>query len=883
MAAKPKHWYTAFPLMATLLCVAPADVFSQGWMPLIEANVIKLRDKSRSGKVLMLEAMARLIWVFLFRCPAETLNATTRCLETMIRHLFPPSTPKKKEAPLIIGDKTVVDPGIEILRTIGFKHQDLIFRTVIFPLLNAEALSPNAGVTPGLEALSPERMMIGIKAFLTIMADLETGQPPPFPQAFASNQFRIGTIVDSGGKAPPRPDKSRISQAVDVRKLGDTAKEYLERFSEILGKIISICDNHFGGQAVIDERPFTPVQPRTPVANTFSFSSKEDMPTAAEQKRNFMNLMHVAIQALPRCMPSNIPFPKVVNVLCTGTAHVEREIAEASANALKSIARQQSAQQVIMGFSRFIFTSDERHTTTNEGGMLGLRNIESTLDLYVELLKIWLENVKAKAKAHKLNGSAGASGRLSPDENAPKEESSNFDKAYIEELESNGLFFLCNQSRIVRRFAITVLNLITEFDAALDEPDSSRIIHILQQDSLEILDINDDNLPAAERSRLHREMKINKNKGALVDMASSDVQYEESLWFKVFPRFIKSCFEKCPTTVAICREAISVRLMQMYRTTIAPMGEPAAARQGPDGTVRMVPRKPSFAQNKMIEQWKLYLIVACSTMTSMGERVRQQEPRLPAHTRKPSKNQGILAQAHDRLTNARGLFQLIIPLLEFDNEAIRSSVVVGLGSINIALYKILIETFQSGTVIRWTDSARAPLTRTPTAINTVASRGKDRSRDRLRAEVTHIFQLTSHFLQEAEIYQDDWIMQRIVDIVIETKTFLTEPDVQNDWEHQPLRRYFCGLVEELYEGILKSGRTNWLAFEERLEIFTLVEEWCGFGPKAAAFKEREDSMISKIKQGQQRMGQGLPSTSNLEIERRNLRLASLSAMAALCV
>jgi len=902
MMSKPRLWHTAFPVMGTLLCVSPYEIFTQCWMPLVENNLPKLRDKDRSMRVPIVQTLARLVWTYLFRCP-ENLNTMTKKLEDVINILL---KKEKKEKPLVTAEMQVVEPCIQLIRFIGFKHQDLCFRTTIFPLLNVDLLSGNHSLK--LQDLSPEGMMVGIRAFLAIMSDLEKGDAgqPPFPVTFASSHSeKIPPTstwlakIEADKKDGLKVKVDRRSQAVAIDRLGETAKEYYDRFCEVLGKIIVLCDSNFGGQVVLDERL---AGQKTPQESKFLFGGRDDSITSAEQSKGFYDLLCVAIEALPRCLPPNIPFHKVVSLLCKGTAHIDHSVAIASANALKSIARQYNSQQVIIGFARFIFAFDERYSTISDGGMLGNTHIENTLKLYIELLTIWLETIKQKVKRSQ-DAAAAAMNELdaSLDDRGLGNRSEELEyssvQAYVEEIESNGLFFLCSQSRVVRRFAIMVLRLITEFDAVLSDVDPNqsksghsrqssrstafgmcpRVIHILEGDSLNVMNLNDENLPIAERSRLQRELKGSKMKDALVHMAVSDNHYDSSLWFRIFPSLIRVCVERCLTTVVLCRDLVCGRLLQMHQSICAAAQSHTAPAVGPLEIARPVLRTlPPTSPELMIEQWKLYLIVACATLTSTdGERATPR-PHTPQHNRIPSKNQTPLAPVHlDRITSARAVFQMVIPLLAVDNQMIRESVVSGLGNININLYKTLIESLQP-TVLKWgSDDKRG---------RGIHSPRRNRRQDRLRAEVTHVFQLTSHFLQKEEVYKDIWILRHMVAFIKDMKTFLNDPGVQNDWEHQKLRRYFCGLTEELYEGIKRTDKPEvWLPFEGRYSIFILMQDWCGHGPNYQVVKEREDLMRRSLMTLQQDFSDPGTLSAAMEIEKRNLKIAALSAMASLCV
>jgi len=866
MMAKPRHWPVAFPLTATLLCVSPVEAFSAQWLQLILPLQSKLKD--RLTRASCLQVISRLLWTYLNRC-TDAPNTTYRKLEEVVRLVLPPG---KKTHTM---DPSIVDPLIEIIRIIGFRYQDFCFKTIIFPLINSDLFAPGKDVhSVRVDQLEPEKMVIGIRAFLAIMADLEKGESgrPPFSQQYQSNlqSERLPTspimatprsVVSLPQQAQERAD--RLSRPVATSCLGDVAKEYYKRFCEILGKITIICDDTFGGQAVLDEK-FNPPMPKTPIAETFNFSRRDDLLSPTEQKHGYYDLLHVAVQALPRCLSADIPFNSLINLLCTGTAHVQHRIAESSAQSIKSIARQSHAQQVTIGFARFIFTFDDKYSTMSDGGMLGPTHVENTLKLYVELLHIWIEEIKQKSKdacGSLEDGGADKRG-------APLDVSGIW--AHVEEVESHGLFFLCSQSKRVRSFAITVLRLITEFDAALGQ-DNIRLIQILEGDSMRVMDFNDENLSVAERSRLQRGMKKSNSQSALLELCSSDVSYDTTLWFKIFPNLMRISYDRCPVVVALGRELICDRILQMYKG-IASLSEARTPHHQYDGSgARIGFRASTTPPEVMVEQWKLYLIVACTTLTDKGAQL-QPAAQMAQHLRKGSK--AALSQA--KINSARTLFKYILPLLSVGHPSVREAVVIALGSININIYKTLLDELQDA-VSRCNDDARARIHQ-----RTASSARRNKRTDTLRTEVTQVYRLTAHFLREESIYEDDWILNNLVVYAKDLKLFLMDGEIQMDWEFQKLRRHYCGLMEELFEGI---NRTNdpsrWMTFEMRKSSFALMEDWCGYSPNQVQIQQREEIMKQNMI-AQQALGERPTLNAAMEKEKNSLRTAALSAMAALC-
>ncbi|KAH8679011.1 cell morphogenesis protein-like protein PAG1 [Tricladium varicosporioides] len=873
MFVKPRHWPVAFPLTATLLCVSPIETFATQWLQLILPLQPKFKD--RYARPICLQVISRLLWTYLYRSSSDTLNVTIKKLEEVVKLIMPPG-----RRTYISTDPSIAEPLLQIIRIIGFKHQDFCFRTIVFPLINADLFASNRDMKDfKIEQLEPDKIVIGIRAFLAIIADLEKGDQgrPPFPQHYQQlpSYDRMPTSpIMTAPRSPwlptPTPSKGeeRLSRPVLTNALGDTAREYYARFCEILGKITIICDNTFGGQAVLDEK-FNNPAPKTPIAETFNFGRRDDHPSPSEQKQGFYELLHVAVQALPRCLSTHIPIKSLVNLLCTGTAHVQYNIAESSAQSLKSIARQSQAQQVTIGFARFIFNFDDRYSTMSDGGMLGPGHIESTLKLYVELLRIWIEEIKYKTR--EANTDVAEDGN--PDKRGIKLDLSGI-WAQVDELESHGLFFLCSQSRRVRAFAVTVLRLITEFDTALGK-DNGRLIHILEGDSMRVMNFNDEHLSVAERSRLQRGMKKSNSQSALIELCSSEISYDTTLWFKIFPNLIRISYDRCPFAVTLGRELICNRILQMYKGIVALSEVTRGPQYGSfdriePGSGRMLSRTSTTPPEVLIEQWKLYLIVACTTLSDKGG---QQAPLPPTqHLRKGSKQ----AQSQEKIASARALFKYIIPLLSVSPASIRDAVVVALGSINVNIYKTLLEELQ-GAVTRCNDDARARIHQ-----RTTSSPRRNRRTDLLRTEITHVYRLTSHFLKDFDIYQDDWILNNLVVYTKDLKLFLMDGEVQMDLEFQKLRRHYCGLMEELFDGINRTkDPSRWMTFESRKSSFALMEDWCGYSPNQAQITAKETSMRQSMLD-QQSLGERGTVTAAMEIEKRNLRQAALSAMAALC-
>ena len=868
MVTKVRYWATGFPLSTMLLCVSPVEVFSSQWQSAISGMAAKLKD--RNTRAVAYQAIARLTWTYLNRI-SDTQAVRVRKLEEIMKVALP----QGKRTHLTI-EPAVAEPLIQLIRIIGFWNQELCFRTIIFPLISSDLFT--SGKDLKIEQMEPEKMVIGIRAFLAIMSDLEKGSAgsPAFPQSFPSplvtdplptspTPARLHLITDPN---PNEPIHDSLARPVNTRLLGEVAKQYHVRFCEILGKITILCDNTFGGQATLNEK-FGGAVPKTPIAEAFTFSRRDDG-NAGDQRQAYYDLLHVAIQALPRCLSEHIPFSSLINLLCTGSAHIQPNIATSSAQSLRSIGKQGHAQPVAVAFPRFIFNYDSKYSTMSDDGMLGSGHIETTLTLYIELLQIWVDELKQKTTS----ALGDTRDRLTPGSarSLPLEMTNVF--PHVDEIEAYGLFFLCSQSRKVRSFAMKVLSMVREFDKALGSEEHTRIIRILEDQAEKVLDLNDDSLTVAERSRLQKGKRKSSSQNTLIEICSSEVSYDTTLWYKVFPNLVRITFETCPNAIALSRGIVCDRLLQMQRA-IELLAENLRAPQHAPHDFRAMGRNAATSPEVLIDQWKLYLVMACVTLSGAGAQSASQLANA-AHARKQSKTAN---GPPEKLGSARSLFSAIIPLLSAEPDSIRNSIVLALGSINHKLYRTLLESLQYA-VTMCNDEAKA---RIGTHQRTPSNPQRNRRTDRLRTEVTHVYKLTSSFLRDLDVCNDDWILNNLVTYAKDLRIFLSDAEVQNDWEFQRLRYHYCGLMEEVFEGINRSkSPSRWLPFESRKSAFTLMEDWCGYSSNQGQVAHREDIMKQTVIAQQQEAGERVNLNAAMEIEKKNLRMAALSAMAALC-
>ncbi|KAJ2806526.1 Cell morphogenesis protein PAG1, partial [Coemansia furcata] len=163
-------------------------------------------------------------------------------------------------------------------------------------------------------------------------------------------------------------------------------------------------------------------------------------------------------------------------------------------------------------------------------------------------------------------------------------------------------------------------------------------------------------------------------------------------------------------------------------------------------------------------------------------------------------------------------------------------------------------------------------------------------RKRLRLSLAQIYGQVSRHLEAWDA--DDVVLGQLISYVRETKTFLSEPSVQWEAEHQSLRIHFCGLVEALYFCIsaprpplpMEGGGTakHKFTYETRNGLYQLFERWCSLGKHSEAGRDAHARMVAAALEAVKDPGERALVGETLERELAVLGVASLRAMAVLC-
>ncbi|KAJ2660555.1 Cell morphogenesis protein PAG1 [Coemansia sp. RSA 1200] len=166
MAAKVRHVTVAFPLAAATLCISRRETFHQRWLSLLEFCIQRLKDKQ--FRHVSMDAILRMLWVYLFRYP-EAASVVLRRIDSLSRIFFPATK-------LHAWPKTVPHAAFEYFLVCAACYNfDFTMRQLLQGMLQIDSGWPGttrdiADAAPILDTLNPARVAIAFQALVGVAA-----------------------------------------------------------------------------------------------------------------------------------------------------------------------------------------------------------------------------------------------------------------------------------------------------------------------------------------------------------------------------------------------------------------------------------------------------------------------------------------------------------------------------------------------------------------------------------------------------------------------------------------------------------------------------------------------------------------------------------------
>ncbi|XP_059157209.1 protein furry homolog isoform X2 [Physella acuta] len=799
MATKRKHTLHLFPLITCLLCVSQKQFFLNNWHYFLSMCLSQLKNRDVKMSRVALESLYRLLWVYMVRIKCESNTATQSRLQSIVNSLFP------KGSKLVTPKDMPLNIFVKIIQFIAKERLDFAVKEIIFDLL---CVGRNKNV------LTPERMSIGLRAFLVIADSLQQKDgDPPMPQSTSS--------LPSGSTV-------RVKKTFLNKMLSDTTAKsiglapYYPYILKTFDSILRALDLQVGRSLLMTKSENANKEP-------------EEMITGDRKPK--LDLFRTCIAAIPRLIPDGMPHPELVELITRLTVHVDEELKGLAFQALQNLMLESSSwrEHVIHGFVQFI----QKDISDTKPALL-----DSTLRLLSQLLVQWKSTTSGTNQQNKDVSSAHV----------------NID--VLHEVEGLCLVMMCSCRVVTRKLALHLLREVRNiFNIYSDEQLSiSSLLEVIDKACPAVLEKLMPLLPTSEKPILLTLPTIDlawvmdravtlwlpAGGGSMQDGNQINYSFHRvDMWIRCVAEFAsrEHAQHSCPHAVGHAWPIVFTRLNALF-PLVDPSAQPEQTRAS---SILRSSKKGTSEKDVHMQLWQNYVILACTiAMHSAGLPQRCSSPELGvASSPESNSDKSPTVQA----CTAANLFQRLVPLMRCDSSDMRDTIVNGLGYCNPVVFKELGEEllpFLKEAIDKKQDSLR-----------------RRRKRDILRVQLAHIFELMAEnkaFSQnESGIIELETgsLTSMFVDYIDGARQYLEGENDRDLPILQEIRLHFSAFIQHLICNTPMEYRKNLLSRDLRYSLFHLFANWSGhfnltFGPgdkrtsKEEAWSEQEFSAVQAM-------------------------------------
>uniref|UniRef100_A0A182PTQ4 Cell morphogenesis protein N-terminal domain-containing protein n=1 Tax=Anopheles epiroticus TaxID=199890 RepID=A0A182PTQ4_9DIPT len=316
---KSKHKLALFPLVTCLLCVSQKSFFLSNWHCFLAMCLSNLKNKDPKMSRVALESLYRLLWVYIIRIKCESNSATHSRLQSIVNSLFP------RGSKAVVPRDTPLNIFVKIIQFIAQERLDFAMREIVFELLCVGR--------PIKIIMTPERMSIGLRAFMVVADSLQQKDgEPPMPRT-------VGVLPSGNTLRVKKTYLNKMLTEDTARSIG--MSNYFPHVRRVFVDILRALDIHCG-------RPLM----MTVIQN----QSKEFDEMLTGERKPRIDLFRTCIAAVPRLTPDNMTGHELVDMLSRLTIHMDEELRCLAHQSLQTLVCDfpEWRQDVIQGFSQFL-------------------------------------------------------------------------------------------------------------------------------------------------------------------------------------------------------------------------------------------------------------------------------------------------------------------------------------------------------------------------------------------------------------------------------------------------------------------------------------------------------------------------------------------------
>lgn len=318
-STKAKHRLALFPLVTCLLCVSQKSFFLQYWHCFLAMCLNNLKNRDPKMCRVALESLYRLLWVYMIRIKCESNSATQSRLQSIVNSLFP------KGSKGVVPRDTPLNIFVKIIQFIAQERLDFAMREIVFDLLSVGR--------PIKVILTPERMSIGLRAFLVVADSLQQKEgDPPMPRS-------VGVLPSGNTLRVRKTFLNKMLTEDTAKSIGMNA--YFPHVRRVFVDILRALDTQYG-------RPLM-------MTNTQNVNKEPDEMITGERKPR-IELFRTCVAAVPRLIPDGMTSGELVDLLSRLTVHMDEELRGLSYCSLQSLVVDfpEWRQDVLWGLTQFV-------------------------------------------------------------------------------------------------------------------------------------------------------------------------------------------------------------------------------------------------------------------------------------------------------------------------------------------------------------------------------------------------------------------------------------------------------------------------------------------------------------------------------------------------
>uniref|UniRef100_A0A671YAG0 FRY microtubule binding protein n=1 Tax=Sparus aurata TaxID=8175 RepID=A0A671YAG0_SPAAU len=768
LSSRKKHSLALYPLVTCLLCVSQKQFFLSRWHIFLNNCLSNLKNKDPKMARVALESLYRLLWVYMIRIKCESNTGTQSRLTSITSTLFP------KGSRSVVPRDMPLNIFVKIIQFIAQERLDFAMKEIIFDLLSV-------GKPAKAFSLNPERMNIGLRAFLVIADALQQKDgEPPMPNT--------GATLPSGNSLKKK--KTYLSKTLteeEAKLIGMSL--YYSQVRKALDNILRHLDKEVG---------------RCMMLTSVQMLNKEPEDMITGERKPKIDLFRTCVAAIPRILPDAMSKPELIDLLSRLTVHMDDELRLISQNSLQSLLLDFSdwREDVLFGYTHFLL----REVQDTHQGLQ-----DASVKLLLQLLTQWRLALQLQGKTR-----GGSSPRLP--ERSPH-------CSVLHAVEGLALLLLCSCQTSTRKLAVGVLREIRCLFTALGhaEDDDKPMIEVMDQLSPAVMD-SFVHVAVSDSSTLplnhHVDLQWLVEWTARLVSSSYDVKSPSHVW--IFAQCVKDpwvlCLhiflrqehlpKHCPIALGYAWPYVFTRLQLLL-----PLVDP-------NSPVNAKKTSTAGSSDSYISLWRNYLIlclgVAKPSIMSPGH-LRASTPEITATT-----PDGSVTYDNKVIgtPSVAWLLKQLVPLMRAESLEITESLVLGFGCTNALVFRELVEELHP--------LMKEALERRP------ENKKRRERRDLLRLQLLRIFELLANAgvisdSTNGALERDSLALGALFLEYVDLTRMLLEAENEKELDVlKDIRAHFSGMVANLIQCVPVHHRRFLFPQQSlRHHLFILFSQWAG--------------------------------------------------------